>query len=806
MSLKKNGKKNIKNVKSSITEKLEKFRSKTREKYLDNFIFLRTSFHNWLRRKNSGVIAVVFILTSIIIAFISLPDSVTRQLPKEKSDIGNIMNFTVQANRNYTVIDEEKTSENRVKAKESVPSYFFVIDNDKYYSDIKDSFSLMRKKAKEFVRTEIEKKYPEMPEKIRDKAVSALWNKLLRGEKPEFHKKIVKYLSDRKTQFDRQTGIHLGRDIYSFLCAGIFSENMEKSLFSIISKLRDFNIYRKGLPENYSPANVMIRRGNAFLRISPYRIISETTLLIEINNMSKKITDVKKLSEEGKALVKAFVYTVIKDNLSPDRQLTEEKKLEAWNNAPRETISVKNGEIILRAGEEITERDVMIFKEMSKQDAKQSGWLIFFKNLLFFLISGFVIYISFNKSIRKFSICNKDALLMGFQAMAAFIFIDLIIATAVPLSTWMGDVDARIFYFLIPIPFIIASVRFLTNMETAVFFLILLVISFLVIFPDNYFFPVFYFISSFVYLYLVTHLEKRGAILKVSFLLSLVMSGMTIIIFAMDTTLQFNNLFRAIPLAFFNGMLSGILLVSTLPLWEWWLDYTTNITFLEFSALDHELMKRMAVEANGTYQHSLTVGSLVDNAAREVGMNPLACKVMAYFHDIGKLERPLYFSENQMGKNKHDELTPSMSTMIIHNHVRHGKKLASDYNLGDKIEEAVAQHHGTSVVTYFYEKAKETDGEADKNMFRYPGPEPESRETALIMLADSIEAAVRSMKVRNHKKIEDTIKRIISDKMDDGQLSRCNITLHDLEKIRKSFTHTLSGIYHARIEYPGQES
>ncbi|HRZ80018.1 MAG TPA: HDIG domain-containing protein, partial [bacterium] len=304
----------------------------------------------------------------------------------------------------------------------------------------------------------------------------------------------------------------------------------------------------------------------------------------------------------------------------------------------------------------------------------------------------------------------------------------------------------------------------------------------------------------------VTHIEQRGNIIKMSMLLSVLMMVLVIVIFFMDPTLPTDNIPRAVLFAFLGSLLSGMLLMAMIPVYEWWLGYTTDITFLEYSTLNHPLMKQMAVHANGTYQHSLTVASMVEVAARDIGLSSLACKVMAYFHDIGKLERPGYFSENQTGKNIHDELpSHSMSAMVIINHVKQGLELAKKYRLGEKIEDAVSQHHGTTLVEYFYNVAKKEDPSVSESTYSYPGPKPRSREAALLMIADSSEAAVRSLPDKSFQKISETVNKIVNKKLNSGQLSECSMTLKDLNKIESSLVKTLSGIYHARIEYPDQK-
>jgi cyclic-di-AMP phosphodiesterase PgpH len=211
------------------------------------------------------------------------------------------------------------------------------------------------------------------------------------------------------------------------------------------------------------------------------------------------------------------------------------------------------------------------------------------------------------------------------------------------------------------------------------------------------------------------------------------------------------------------------------------------------------------MEAPGTYHHSLIVGNLAETAAEQIGANPLLCRVGAYFHDVGKSKRPVFFIENQMSKeNPHDKIAPSLSHLIITSHVRDGLEMQEQYRLPKPIRDICEQHHGTTVLWYFYNKAREQDksGTVQVDDFRYPGPKPQSKEAAIVMLCDAVEAAVRAMNRPNPNRIEAVIRKIIKDRLNDGQLDECDITLKDLDTLAESFMRTLNGIYHARIEYP----
>jgi len=259
-----------------------------------------------------------------------------------------------------------------------------------------------------------------------------------------------------------------------------------------------------------------------------------------------------------------------------------------------------------------------------------------------------------------------------------------------------------------------------------------------------------------------------------------------------------------------SNLLASIIVLGSLPLFEYLFHTITNISLLELADFNHPLLNRMMLEAPGTYHHSLIVGNLSEAASRAIGANSLLARIGAYYHDVGKLEKPQYFSENQnMEESKHDELSPTMSKLVIMNHVKEGVELAKAYKLNPELTKFIQQHHGNSLVYYFYRKALEhleDDQQVKEEGFRYPGPRPETKETAIVLLADSVEAASRAAKNPTPSKIKELVHKVINNKFIDGQLDECDLTLKDLEKISNVFIHILTGIYHSRVSYPDEKS
>ncbi|HOO12946.1 MAG TPA: HDIG domain-containing protein, partial [Bacillota bacterium] len=257
-----------------------------------------------------------------------------------------------------------------------------------------------------------------------------------------------------------------------------------------------------------------------------------------------------------------------------------------------------------------------------------------------------------------------------------------------------------------------------------------------------------------------------------------------------------------------NGIFAAIFTVGTLPAWENLFGIITPLKLLELSNPNQALLKTLLMEAPGTYHHSIIVGNLAEHAAQKIGANPLLARVGAYYHDIGKIKRPYFFTENQIAMdNPHEKITPSLSTLIITSHVKDGVELAKQNKLPGVITDIIKQHHGDSVVSYFYHKAKqgENAGKVNMDSFRYEGPRPQTKEAAIVMLADSVEAAVRSMTDHSPGKIEGMVRKIIKEKLESGQLEESDLTLKDLDIISDAFLDILGGIFHKRIEYPELE-
>ncbi|MBI4336117.1 MAG: HDIG domain-containing protein [Candidatus Omnitrophica bacterium] len=268
--------------------------------------------------------------------------------------------------------------------------------------------------------------------------------------------------------------------------------------------------------------------------------------------------------------------------------------------------------------------------------------------------------------------------------------------------------------------------------------------------------------------------------------------------------------FREAVWGFSSGILSSFLVMGLLPVFEVIFNITTNITLLELSDLNNPVLKQLILKAPGTYHHSLIVGNLAEAACDAISANPLLARVGAYYHDVGKINKPEYFSENDVEiKSRHAGLKPSMSALVIVNHVRDGVDLARGHKLPSAIISFIEQHHGTSLIYYFYQRALEKvadEAQLKEEDFRYHGPKPQTKEAAVVLLADSVEASSRTLSEPTPAKIKALTQRIINNKFIDGQLDECDLSLKDLNRIAECFTKILTGIFHSRVAYPAVSS
>jgi putative nucleotidyltransferase with HDIG domain len=497
---------------------------------------------------------------------------------------------------------------------------------------------------------------------------------------------------------------------------------------------------------------------------------------------------------------------LIQPNLTLNKGETEERRAKAVEDVKAVLTQIKKGEMLVREGEKISSLHVVKLEALESAMGREDLFTIssgFMLLAVAFLVISFTTYFKTEASVI---LKNKDLLFLCVMLIMLFLLSEVSaflihgIARNIPYS-----IEASSAFYAIPVASGAMTVCLLLGMEVALPFAVATAFMSAFLFENRFEMFLFFLLSGMVGAYLVRNCTERGTLIKAGLKVGLV-SMVVVTGLRMFTGSVFQaNLVWDWAFGLLGGVSSGILTTGFTPVVEMTFAYTTGIKLLELANLDRPILRKLMFEAPGTYHHSVIVGSLGEAGAATIGANPLLAKVSGYYHDIGKITKPLYFIENQeVRKNRHDKLAPSMSSLILTSHVRDGVEIARRDKLGEAIVDIIQQHHGTSLITYFYEKAKKLKGEGVVNVehFRYPGPKPQTKEAGLVLLADSVEAASRTLDNPTPARIKGLVKRIIDNAFLDGQLDESELTLKDLTKIADSFNKILNGIYHHRIEYP----
>ena len=464
---------------------------------------------------------------------------------------------------------------------------------------------------------------------------------------------------------------------------------------------------------------------------------------------------------------------------------------------------VKKGEIIVREGERISESQVSALSALRRFEKVEAlNIKKFFSVFLLLFLSIVIIYEYGEKNIKKFILSEKD---LTFACLLTIFTLSFTKCCVLIFGHFARDNLDTLFY-VIPIFLFGIVMRIVLFSEAAITFSLIFAIAMGFAFQNSLQMLLYTLLANVLAAYFSGKCENRNTILKAGIYTAFVM-GLVMLLFSVLSGEPAVNIPAKALLILFSGIGSSFIALGLLPVIEHLFEYTTDIKLLELANLEHPLLEAMMVEAPGTYHHSIIVGSLGKAAAESIGAHPLLTRVSAYYHDVGKLKMPHYFIENRIDfEDSHKDLTPHMSALVILSHVKEGIELAERHKLGRKITDMIRQHHGTSMVSYFYNRAKELEDPklclVDEKDFRYAGPKPQTKEAGILMLADAVEAASRILTEPTPKRIETHVQNIIEHIFLDGQLDECELTLKDLHAIQKSFIAILIGMFHHRIQYP----
>ena len=582
---------------------------------------------------------------------------------------------------------------------------------------------------------------------------------IYKEEFDNFHKEIIAIKKGNLKSFDysgfeRKTGKAMSQSIIDKLL-----EEDEEKIDAIFSKLGTQleNAYKAGI---YKEKNS-----------------------IRINEPAK--TEIEALDPFEREIINNFLIP----NYIYDEAKTKNTINEKVSQIHDQYIEIKAGTLIAKTGEILTDRKIDILDKLGIYNYKMSIFIIAL-NLIFLLVISSVFNVVTIKFYSK-EILEKNK----YRAMMLLTIGTLLAFRIVPNSM----------IYLLPLDTMLLLLVFIVKPRFSIF-LTMMVISYMLPITD---YDLKYFtIQSIAILatgFLSKNISTRSSVIAIGIQLAILKILLYLILSFFSVEESYGVALNTIKI-FISGLFSGMLVIALLPYFERTFNILTVFKLIELADLSHPLLRKLSIEAPGTFQHSMMVATLSENAVVEIGGDPIFTRVACYYHDIGKTKRPQYYVENQTGgKNLHNDISPFMSKMIILAHTREGAEMGKKYKIPKEIRDIMFEHQGTTLLAYFYNKAKEIDPNIPEEEFRYSGPKPQTKESAVILLADSIEAAVRSLDVKDPVKIEQMVRKIVDSKIRDNQLSDANITFKEIEIIVNSFLKTFGAIYHERIKYPGQK-
>ncbi|MBI60271.1 hypothetical protein CL657_03535 [bacterium] len=518
----------------------------------------------------------------------------------------------------------------------------------------------------------------------------------------------------------------------------------------------------------------------------------------DINNIAIKDMLFRSLESYNTSL-KMISYKIVIHYLQPnliiDDKQTDLIIKQALTSFKKQKTIFKQGQPIIYEGERVKEQEIEVFKALNMYNTKAS----------YIELIGIFIFTALSILVLERFIFNfyKKAYTIKHISLMLLILTSLVLIGRLSIFSSYIPSDILV-YLLIPISISSMLLTFLVSSNIALITGSLISIFIGLLFRMDFHAFIFLFLNTCFSTFVVLKSYKRS---------DLIISGYIIGLFNILCVAAIGSLSKEISYAWYgynalfafgNGVFSAMVTLAILPYFELLFKITTNQTLLELANLNHPLMKRLMMDAPGTYQHSMMVANLSETAAEVIGANNILCRVGSYFHDIGKLKRPIFFSENQFTEdNPHETIAPRISKMIILSHVKEGVELAIKHKLPSVLKDLIEQHHGTSLLSLFYTQAISKEGEVPStdDEFRYPGPKPQTKEAGIIMLADSVEAATRSIEKPTPQKIENMINKIFKDKLDDLQLSECPLSLNEVFMIKSSFLYFFRGAQHSRVDY-----
>lgn len=526
-----------------------------------------------------------------------------------------------------------------------------------------------------------------------------------------------------------------------------------------------------------------------------------------LKEAERQLSQLTELTADQQQVLLTLVQQQLRPSLVYDQQETQARREQARAQITPVLFQIKRGEMVVREGERISADQIL--KLQALRDSGRDGHSLqsalgLFVCILLLMFAGFVFA---RGNIRKFKPDARDLLFLATVLVCLFVLIKISIFVSVGLGSVFSLIDTSTYFYAIPFALAAMLVRIVLNSETAMVVAIGSSLLVGVLFGNSLIMAFYALVGSIVGAHGVRYCQQRTTLYRAGLWIGLTNVALLFGLHLLAGRGLEMQLLYKLGLGFTGGLISAVIVTGTIPLVESLFKYTTDIKLLELANMNAPVLRQLMIQAPGTYHHSILVGNLAESAAESIHANPLLARVAAYYHDIGKIRKPLYFIENTGGqRNKHDKLAPSMSALILTSHVKEGIDLARESKLGSELIDIIQQHHGTTLIKFFYERAlSQADPgvqQIDECDYRYPGPKPQTKEAALIMLADAVEAASRTLTDPTPSRIQGMVKKLINNIFIDGQLNECNLTLKDLNQIAKSFTRVLSSSFHHRVDYP----
>jgi cyclic-di-AMP phosphodiesterase PgpH len=520
------------------------------------------------------------------------------------------------------------------------------------------------------------------------------------------------------------------------------------------------------------------------------------------------------LPQRNRALLRGLSQVFLTANVTYNKIETETRRSLARDGVGAVTFMVKKGRVIVRKGDEVTAETLKILEEYNKRLRQRSSWLPGFAGSLILYLFLFVTLWYYLDAVFKKNLAAKKFRMAGTFLVGSLVLYKVFLALALTVSASVNSpAFSRVetYHFALPLQAGALIFAFLASDQMSLIYIILNSLTIGYLLGGDFFLTIFCFLGGLAAVYGVKYFRRRyrAATLRAGFVIVPVVNTLIILSYHLIEPRGGFGLFSAEAAMGIVGAASGAVLAFLfLPLVESAFGFVTPSKLLELTNSDLPVFRQMSLEAPGSYHHSLVVATLAEKAAEELGLNAPLAKAGALYHDIGKLKMPEYFLENRSREfDLHRDLKPSMSTLVIKNHVKEGAEMARKLRLPKPLRDIIEQHHGHALVRFFYNKAKQTGDPAQQAVgeeaYRYPGPAPQSKEAGLVMLADSVEAASRSLKAPTKDNLRRVITDIINANLQDGQLDDCDFSLRELRSAAASFLTVLYAIYHPRIEYPG---